>query len=185
VDEGQAGFKCTLFSYIPTTNIQAWLAVGHKELPIALGIGTHGTWPLQEFLWPVPWAQPGTPTGIDPGFAIPPSSEGTRFVATFTAPPNLEHLLLANLQVPAAPPHSRNPSSRTPSRTSLHLSLSTSPRRVAAGPKSPQTQAPTTPTPSLPSPERIWPTPSQPTPASLGHHQVSTARRPSTPIPQN
>ena len=24
-DEGQAGFKCTLFSYVPTTNIRAYL----------------------------------------------------------------------------------------------------------------------------------------------------------------
>lgn len=95
VDVGQAGFKCTLFSYIPTTNIQTWLAVGQKDLPIDLGIGTQGTWPLQEFFWPVPGAQSGTPTGIDPGFAIPPSSEGTRFIGTFTAPPSLEHLLLA------------------------------------------------------------------------------------------
>jgi hypothetical protein len=95
VDEGQVGFKCTLFSYVPATNIQAWLAVGQKELPIDLGIGTRGTWPLQEFFSPVPVAAPGIQTGIDPGFAIPPSSEGTRFIGTFTAPPNLEHLLLA------------------------------------------------------------------------------------------
>ena len=95
VDVGQAGFKCMLFSYIPTTNIQAWLTVGQKDLPIDLGIGTQGTWPLQEFFWPVPGAQSGPPTGIDPGFAIPPSSEGTRFTGTFIAPPNLEHLVLA------------------------------------------------------------------------------------------
>jgi hypothetical protein len=33
--------------------------------------------------------------GIDPGFGIPPTAEGTSFTGTFTAPPNLEHLLLA------------------------------------------------------------------------------------------
>jgi hypothetical protein len=93
VDDGQVSFKCMLLSYTPTTNIVAWLAVGPKQLPIELGRGTEGTWPLQEFLWPVAPA-PGSQGGIDPGFGIPPTAEGTCFTGTFTAPPNLEHLLL-------------------------------------------------------------------------------------------
>jgi hypothetical protein len=68
--------------------------VRQKEIPIDLGTGTNGTWPLQEFFWPVAGEQPGTQTGIDPGFAIPPSSEGTRFTGTFTAFQGLERLLL-------------------------------------------------------------------------------------------
>jgi hypothetical protein len=94
LDDGQVSFKCMLLSYMPTTNIVAWLAVGPKQLPIELGTGTEGTWPLQEFLWPVSPA-PGSQGGIDPGFGIPPTAEGTCFTGTFTAPPNLEHLLLA------------------------------------------------------------------------------------------
>jgi len=93
MDDGQVSFKCMLLSYTPTTNIVAWLAIGPKQLPIELGPGTESTWPLQEFLWPVS-PTPGSQGGIDPGFEIPPTAEGTCFTGTFTAPPNLEHLLL-------------------------------------------------------------------------------------------
>src|ERR1039457_4567444 len=32
LDDGQVSFKCMLLSYMPTTNIVAWLAVGPKQL---------------------------------------------------------------------------------------------------------------------------------------------------------
>ena len=94
-DDGQVSFDCMLLSYIPTANIEAWLTAGPRKLHISLGAGTQGTWPLQEFFWPGLGAYFGNQGGIDPGFGIPPTAEGTRFTGTFTAPPNLEHLLLA------------------------------------------------------------------------------------------
>ena len=59
-----------------------------------------GSWPLGEFLGPVPGISPipapcGLLPGIDPGFGIPPYFDGTRFTGSFTAFPGLEHLLLA------------------------------------------------------------------------------------------
>jgi hypothetical protein len=95
VDEGQVSFKCMLLSYIPTTNIEAFLTTGPKELPVSLGVGTQGTWPLQEFLWPGSGSAPFNQGGIDPGSVIPPTADGTSFAGTFPAPRHLEHLLLA------------------------------------------------------------------------------------------
>lgn len=94
VDEGQASFQCTLFSYIPVTNLQAWLKVGHRRVPVDLGTGVQGTWPLSEFLWPVPGVPPAGQGGVDPGFGIPPTAEGTRFTGSFTAFHGLEHAML-------------------------------------------------------------------------------------------
>jgi hypothetical protein len=93
VDKGEASYTCTLFSYIPMTGLQAWLTVGHKKVPIDLGAGLQGTWPLQEFLWPVPGVF--TPGGIDPGFGIPPTADGTRFTGSFSVFPDLEQAMLA------------------------------------------------------------------------------------------
>lgn len=112
VDQGDASYTCTLFSDIPVTNLQAWLTLGRKQTPFDLGTGVQGTWPLQEFLWPVPGIP--TPGGIDPGFGIPPTADGTRFTGSFRAFPGLEQDMLAKgatvwLQVHGAVAGLQNP----------------------------------------------------------------------------
>ena len=113
VDRGQASFKCMLFSYVPTASIQAWLAIGHRKFPIDLGTGVEGSWPLCEFSPPAPGQPPGS-QGVDPGFGIPATFQGTKFTGTFTAPPDLEPLLAvrggtAYLQVQGAINSLQNP----------------------------------------------------------------------------
>lgn len=96
VDRGQVSFTSTLFQYcVSGTTLEPVLVVHNKVFPLPFGTGTPGNWPFQEFLWPFPGPAPcGPPSGIDPGFGIPPSFDGTRFTGSFTTHPSLEHILL-------------------------------------------------------------------------------------------
>jgi hypothetical protein len=97
VDRGQVSFTSTLFQYyVSGATLEPVLVVHNKVFPLPFGTGTPGNWPFQEFLWPFPSPAPCGPPGIDPGFGIMPSFDGTRFTGSFTAHPDLEHSLLAN-----------------------------------------------------------------------------------------
>lgn len=97
VDRGHVSFTSTLFQYcVSGTTLEPVLVVHNKVFPLSFGTGTPGNWWLQEILWPFPAPAPcGPPPGIDPGFEIPPSADGTRFTGSFTTHPDLEHRLLA------------------------------------------------------------------------------------------
>ena len=109
VDRGQASFTCLLLSSISPTNLEAALGVRHRVIPIDLGTGTPGSWTLQEFLAPgIHPFNPCAQMGIDPGFLIPLSSEGTQFTGLLNSFPGLENALRVGggtvfLRVPASP----------------------------------------------------------------------------------
>ncbi len=98
VNRGQVSFTCTLFQcYVSGTTLEPVLLIHNKVFPLPFGTGTSGNWPFQEFLSPFPGvpAPCGPPLGIDPGFGMFPSFDGTRFTGSFTTHPSLEHTLLA------------------------------------------------------------------------------------------
>lgn len=97
VDRGQVSFTSTLFqSWVSGTTLEPVLVVHNKVFPLPFGTGTPGNWPLGEFFRPIPGIQPICgPSGIDPGFGIVASVDGTRFTGSFSTHPSLEHLLLA------------------------------------------------------------------------------------------
>jgi hypothetical protein len=65
------------------------------QIPIPLGTGAAGTWAIEEFLAVGPGGTALPPTGIDPGFGVPPRANGIRFTGSFEAHRDLEHLLLS------------------------------------------------------------------------------------------
>ena len=101
VDHGQVSFTSTLFQqWASGGTLELFLVAEHKPIPFTLGTGTAGSWPIEQFLGPIPCVNPAPPlcgfVGIDPGFQLPIYADGTRFTGSSTAFGGLEHHLLAN-----------------------------------------------------------------------------------------
>lgn len=102
VNGGQITFQSTLYEpWVTNTTLATILEVQGNHICFDLGTGTPGTWPVQEFVGPLPGLSTApAPSERFPGLEQMPGpqtlSAGRRFAGAFTAFPSLENALLTS-----------------------------------------------------------------------------------------
>lgn len=102
VNGGQVSFQSTLYqAWVTNTSLAPTLEVQGDHIPFNLGTGTQGSWPVQEFVGPLPGlSRAPAPGERSPGLEQMPGpqtlSAGTRFAGAFSAFPALENALLTS-----------------------------------------------------------------------------------------